>query len=360
MPAADAAPMNQQGQLSASQRTSISRWLSGQQFRAAPAVLPLVGLLLLVWQLAPRLQLAAGGGDMVLPLVTIVAASAVLIAALYALLAVRRILACSTAKAVLSANVPIQQVTGTVVQHGAEHVAVLTDGRTWNLTTNWNVCREARQLRPGAYSFYSLRLPVARPRDRRPFGGDGAWLLSASALGTAPMSSVPEASPLLQTLAATNGFLLEALPDNRQGRLSPAQSSALGQKFRARTRLAIWLGVAASVVGVLVGIPSSFHSESEGWVGLGLAGVGVLVVLYSLGPGRRRKSADLKDGSVVVYEGAVRAVRLGNEDSDSFYYEADGHRFSVSQTGFEALDGRYRYRLYYLPRTSELVNIEPT
>ena len=76
---------------------------------------------------------------------------------------------------------------------------------------------------------------------------------------------------------------------------------------------------------------------------------------------RSRQSADISNAAVVAYEGPIRPIRtLGHDGGpSSFFYEAGDHRFSVSEQAFEALDERYRYRLYYLPRTRQMVNIEP-
>jgi hypothetical protein len=284
----DGAVFNQQGQLAPDQRASIAGWLGRQQLRALPPLLALVGLIVFADVLeGDGAGLLSSGGTL-----TLVTLGILGIAAIYALQAVRRIRALGTAKSMLNGGAQIEPCRGTVVKHGGERNAVLVDGRTWDLAASLNVCREARQLPPGAYTFYSLRLsvPVAGANDQRHMGGDGAWLLAAD-----PLSGSDSLQNLLaQTLLATNGFLAEALPDNRAGRLSPQQA----QKF--------------------------------------------------------------SDANVVTYEGPVRLTRTLSRNNVQFhYYEAGTEKFSVSQRAFEALDEHFRYRLYYVPRKHELVNIEP-
>jgi hypothetical protein len=286
--ATDSAWLNQQGQLAPDQRASLVRWLSGQQLRAVPSLLPLVALIGFAVVLEDRgAALFSSGATLTLVTLAILG-----VAAMYALLAVRRMRALGSAKSMLDGGVQIEPCSGTVVKHGGERNAVLGDGRTWDLTASLNVCREARQLPPGAYTFYSLRLrvPVASANAQRRMGGGGAWLLAAD-----PMPGSDSLHRLLaQALLATNGFLAEALPDNRAGRLSPRQA----QKFT--------------------------------------------------------------DASVVAYEGAVRPTRTLSRNNVQFhYYEAGSEKFSVSQEAFEALDEHFRYRLYYLPRQHQMVNIEP-
>lgn len=374
MIATESATTNQQGQLTPDQRATIGGWLTGQQLRTLPALLPLAALLALALLLSGRLTellssrnlgaatvgLRDGEAPVSILVVPTVALLVVAAIVLYALGALRRLLAYGAAKATLGGNPQLEQSAGTIVQHGREQVAVLVDGRTWNLEVSRNVCREARQLPPGAYTFFAVRLPVPASCDRRPMGGDGAWLLAGKPVRSGSQTGSSIEPTLLQTLATTNGFLVEALPDNRAGRLSPQQADAVAAQFRGKTRWTVWLGVAAIVIGGLLWLPLTTPEPDQEWVGLGLAVVGLLVVAYSLGPGRARQTADIASGSVSVYEGAVRPTRtLSQDDAQPFFYQACTERFSVSQSAFEALDGRYRYRLYYLPWTRQMVNIEP-
>ena len=341
--------LNEQEQLASDQRASIGGWLSRQQLRAVPSMLPLaaiVGVGVLAGGVLNSRGLTdtaasvrLGDPPVSFPLVPTVVVIVVAVAALYALAGLRRILAYGAARAALGSP-QIQRSQGTVVRHGGEHVAVLADGRTWNLNVNRNVCAEVRCLVPGAYTFSSVRLQVPRPHDRQPLGGDGAWLLSAQ-----PVHANAAVQPVLsETLAATNCFLLEALPDNRVGRLTPQQAPALAASFRGNTWRTFGLGVAAIVVGGVAWYPTPVQDSNAAWVGLGLAAVGVLVVLYSLGPGRNRQSADISNGAVVTYEGPIRAIHTRGPDdgTSSFFYEAGDHRFSVSEQAFAALDERYR------------------
>src|SRR5438552_5086190 len=182
------ATLNEQGQLASDQRATIGGWLSRQQLRAVPSVLPLA-VVVAVGVLAGGVLNSRGLTDTAasvrlsdtpvsIPLVPTVVVIVVAIAALYALAGLRRILAYGAARAALGSP-QVQRSPGMVVRHGEEHVAVLADGRTWNLNISRNVCSEMRRLAPGAYTFSSVKLHVPRPHDQQPLGGDGAWLLSS-------------------------------------------------------------------------------------------------------------------------------------------------------------------------------------
>ena len=182
------AALNEQGQLASDQRASIGGWLSRQQLRAVPSVLPLAVVVAVgvlgggvlnsrgLTDIAASVRL--GDTPVSIPLVPTVVVIVVVVAALYALAGLRRILAYGAASAALGSP-ELQRCLGTVVRHGEEHVAVLADGRTLQLNVSRNVCSEVRRLAPGAYTFSSVKLQVPRQHDHQPVGGDGAWLLSA-------------------------------------------------------------------------------------------------------------------------------------------------------------------------------------
>jgi len=164
------AALNQQGQLASDQHASIGGWLTSRQLRAAPSLLPFAAIVALVVFAGGVLEsrglgltditasVRLGDTPVSIPVVPTVVVIVVAIAALYALAGLRRILAYGAARAAL-ASPHLQQSQGTVVRHGGEHVAVLADGRTWNLNVSRNVCSEVRQLAPGCLHVLQRRAP---------------------------------------------------------------------------------------------------------------------------------------------------------------------------------------------------------
>lgn len=275
----------------------------------------------------------------------------------------------STRRALLHGT--IRQADGVIVWHGSEHLALLSNGST-HLPT-WTLDR-AVTLSPGAYRFFFLpfRYTGWVSSDR----AEGGWLLAAApqtaARTTAEFAGTPSASspsPFLQTLAAANGFHADALEANRAGHLTEAQTRTLARTFRQRR----WQGL---LIGLffLLGSAAAFSTQGvtwrNGWAFV-YAAVGALFILYAVWPGRRASSRDLTDSRVVTVEGWVRRMREHTDRSvigaqtqgpphDLFYYQIAGQRFSVAGVAaYDALDERLPYRLYYLPRTKQLVNIEP-
>src|SRR5438105_7977269 len=105
------AALNEQGQLASDQRASIGGWLSRQQLRAVPSVLPLA-VIVAVSVLAGGMLNSRGLMDAVasvrlgdtplsMPLVPTLGVIVVAVAALYALAGLRRVLAYGAAKALL-------------------------------------------------------------------------------------------------------------------------------------------------------------------------------------------------------------------------------------------------------------------
>ncbi|MGI8689707.1 MAG: hypothetical protein ACR2M3_14120 [Thermomicrobiales bacterium] len=265
----------------------------------------------------------------------------------------------------------IRQADGVIIWHGNEHLALLSGGPT-QLPT-WTLDRTVA-LSPGAYHFFFLPFQYSGwiSSDRV----EGGWLLSAapqSAASTgADFAGAPSAaspSPFLQTLAAANGFHADALDANRAGRLTEAQTRTLARTFRHRRGQWVLIGLF-----FLLGSAGAFSTQGvtwrNGWA-LVFAAAGALFVLSAIWPGPRASNRDLADSRVVTLEGWVRRIVVIADTSggggqtqgpphDLYYYQIANQRFAVAGVAaYDALDERLPYRLYYLPRTRQLVNLEP-
>lgn len=166
---------------------------------------------------------------------------------------------------------------------------------------------------------------------------------------------------LEDTLARSNGFLPDALDDNRLGRLTPRQAQQL-QRAELRDRALLGLGgLTVAALSALYLVWEVVHHglavlENEGGAYLVLA-VGLVLIL--LGVFWREHRRDLESGRVEVVEG--RGTREYSETSDgppTYSYVVAGIRFDVSDKAYEAfVDGLY-YRAYFLPYSGRLVNLE--
>lgn len=163
-------------------------------------------------------------------------------------------------------------------------------------------------------------------------------------------------------LRAANGFELADLKANRQGRLTPAQRRRLGADNRAvLTVVAVTanMGFIAAIVAV-----ATWHLRNG--VGTGMAAVAVVCVLVAAATivRSRQVRSDSVVPQIAVYEG-----RIGRQTADEvpadharkagYFYVVDGAHLPVSPEAYEVLDDTVMYRVYYLPRTQELLSMEP-
>ncbi len=186
---------------------------------------------------------------------------------------------------------------------------------------------------PGAYRFYYL--------------AQSGWLLSAQPLSAAQ----PTEADLAARLAQANGFLLSALPANRDGRLGDEQSPWLLRSLLGPALLVAFVVVAALVLGSMA-------------MSVGPAWLAVLVVLSAVliifGDVMRIVNTlrDISRGRVLALEGSVERVTTGSRSRPTYYYTLEEMRFHVTEAGYNVLDETKLYRLYYVPHSGRLVNIE--
>ena len=265
----------------------------------------------------------------------------------------------------------VAQAQGVVVWHGAEHLGMVPGaGR---VTRSWRL-PPADPIQPGTYQFWYLPF-YAYTRSNITDNGIG-WLLSlrrvmdTAATGDAAASTTfgPQGGPgdgvsnYQQVLSSANGFLLDALPTNREGRLTDTQA-----RLFARSTRRLYLGqiVLALVFLVAGGIPLLTHGlrAASTWQ-IPVVVIGAFRLFHALWPYRRSRAADISAGTVATVDGFVRRVAHSTSfehgESTTYYYDISRMRFQIAgRAAYEALDETLRYRLYYLPHTKQLINIEP-
>jgi hypothetical protein len=186
-------------------------------------------------------------------------------------------------------------------------------------------------LAPGTYRFYYLRA------SRR--------LLSAERLMGYGAPS-PQ-TDLLAVLATVHGFSMGDLEMNRQGWLSARQRSKL---FRSAV---LWVGfTVAGVVALLLWMPDDL--EFWGWVAFLLLALLLVYIGYT-------HYADMLVGRVAMLEGIVISEKhsTSEEHGYTYRYAIGRERFIVSESAYLALISGMPYRVYYGPKSKEIVSIEP-
>jgi len=157
-----------------------------------------------------------------------------------------------------------------------------------------------------------------------------------------------------QALIEANGFDVGTLEANRSGRLTPAQIARLRSRRRARGGALLVLGA----LGIWLGGWHLATSGDDPW-GAVMAVVfgGVLVALRWSDFGLSY-AKELRAGRVATVDGPI-VVRSITGDSHTMYLYRLGERdFQTTEEGAKAIDPKARYRIYYLPNSDEMVNIE--
>jgi hypothetical protein len=161
---------------------------------------------------------------------------------------------------------------------------------------------------------------------------------------------------LNQALEQTGVRHPKVLSTNAAGKQSPAQRFALTREIGSNL---FWAGV----VGIGWLVLSYLFFTRHDWKGLlavtAFLGLIILWLLIST----RKEIADLLSGSVQEEEGWVTKFSRSNQSSrgnsyTSYYYQVNNNNLAVSMVAYQALiEGNYR--VYYLPNTRKLVNIDP-
>lgn len=211
------------------------------------------------------------------------------------------------------------------------------------------------ERQPGAYRFYFL------PRS--------GYIASAERLFLGGTESDALAE-LHRALQDEFNFVEDDLIENRAGRLSPRQRLAL--LFLQLRNALLWapfllMGLAfASLFPFFLIVQPLLQGERVevgAWVGgalgLGLGSVLALIIVVSGLTALR----DLLGGAVQSVEGQVDKQIItsgsGRNRSTRYYYTLDGQQFRVNRTAYNALVEGRPYRLHYLPRSKQVVSVEP-
>lgn len=178
-----------------------------------------------------------------------------------------------------------------------------------------------------------------------------------------PDTAAGRVQALLPVLAAANGFLLDALPENRAGRLTPQQAQLVARDERRSGLTVLLIGLIVLAAGILA-LRGDTHTGPD-WGVVALAGAGLVLIVFAVVRGITAYSRDLATRRVATLEGRVhRFTRTTNSDGGrsvvTYYYKIQGQVFELpGEPAYDALDESLWYRAYYLPRSKHLVNIEP-
>lgn len=153
------------------------------------------------------------------------------------------------------------------------------------------------------------------------------------------------------------------LEANRAGQLPDAQRAALRRFDRGPIGNNLLVAALCLVVAVVlvVGHPSGPKAWLRPFAAVAALGAAAWLVRRSLGIGGRL-AHDLAAGGVESVEGAIQKGRNSPsgapDDTDVYYVEVGGRRFSVYPAVYRAAPDIGIVRLYYLPTSHHVVNLE--
>lgn len=160
-----------------------------------------------------------------------------------------------------------------------------------------------------------------------------------------------------------NSLSAEALDSNRRGELTATQRDRYARRLQRRNRSALGLATALLAVAGLVGILTA-HSLTPIWrigiVGVAL-GVALSLVLRVLTGGDKALGRDLRHGQVQAVSGPISKEQESAMDVNStsiYILKVGDQRFKVAAATFEATPSNGQVRLYYLPASRTVVNLE--
>ena len=158
-------------------------------------------------------------------------------------------------------------------------------------------------------------------------------------------------------------FPTDYLDANRAGHLANDQKKALGGQARGFRKAELQFALVITVLGLLIWFAQgpAKYATVKPLIGIGcLIIAGFLVVRSFLGADPL--THDLRSGRVVSIEGAItkRVVHTSSRgsSSSSYYFHVKGTTVSTSRLAYDAAPEAGIVRLYYLPHSHRLVNME--
>lgn len=246
---------------------------------------------------------------------------------------------------------PVVWADGEVIVRGERFEVLIPDGRLQSPVQKFN-------LLPGPYRFYFL------PRSR--------FLLSAESIEQNAADLVANALNIPRLPADLTRALPALMQTFRFNEADLAQNRAGGLTNRQRGRtfldILLYLGMLLAVTffaGLVVAgywfgwtepeIPDSWLFQV--WQFVCLGGIVLFAFGYPLWNIATRL-IDILSGQVSTLSGPIQFKIRGGRSSTS-YYVIQGQEFQVKHTAYHSFIEKLPYHVYYIPRTKEIVSLEP-
>jgi hypothetical protein len=165
----------------------------------------------------------------------------------------------------------------------------------------------------------------------------------------------PPAETAIRALIEANGFEPTALDANRAGRLTPAQAQRLRGKRRGRgAALLVFGALCIGFGGWDLATTDGGHSDAVGALVLG-----VILIAMRWSNFGQSYAAQIAAGRVAWVDGPIRIRSITGDSHEAYWYEVAGREFQTTEEGAKAIVEKLRYRVYHVPDSDLMVNIEP-
>jgi hypothetical protein len=160
-----------------------------------------------------------------------------------------------------------------------------------------------------------------------------------------------------------NPLRSDALDSNRRGQLSPTQHDGFARPLQQRNRNALSIAGALLVVAILVGVFAPL-SLAPIWciaIEVVVLGIAVSLILRVLTGADKALDRDLRQGRVQALTGPIAREQELATDPDGtrvYFLKVGDQRFPVTAMTFEGAPRSGQVRLYYLPVSRKVVNLE--
>jgi hypothetical protein len=165
-------------------------------------------------------------------------------------------------------------------------------------------------------------------------------------------------------MASNQGpFPQDALADNRAGRLTKAQRQGFRSQARGFRKAELQFAVVLTIIGLLVWFAEgpAKYATVKPLIGIAcLIVAGYLVVRSFLGADAL--THDLRSGRVESVEGAITKTSITSHgrgsSSTRYFFEVAGTKVNVWRDAYQSAPEAGMVKIYYLPNSHELVNME--
>ena len=157
-------------------------------------------------------------------------------------------------------------------------------------------------------------------------------------------------------------FPSDALESNRLGQLSPGQRQTLGNIARVDRKGELSAALFSLVFGgfILFAVDASKPAYLHYGIPV-VAFAAAVFFLYRATSAGDALTRDLRGGKVQSIEGAFRKWTVQSASSSapsSHYIEVENRRFSIGRTTYDALPEAGVVRVFYLPQSKHVINME--